>query len=103
MIEELKKMVYAGIGATAVTYEKVESVMEDLVAKGKLSADDARQATDRVIKESKAEFEKSQSAIKDMFESLLNKADVATKKDIQALESRIAALEKQPTDSKKSS
>ena len=37
MLDILKKTILAGIGATVTTKERVESVLEDLVEKGKIS------------------------------------------------------------------
>lgn len=94
MIEELKRTLYAGLGAGAVTYEKVEEVLQDLVAKGKISADEARATANKVVEESKAEFDQSTSAVQKQFEKLLDRASVAKKRDLDAMRQRIDALEK---------
>ena len=44
MIEVIKKAILAGVGAAALTKEKAEEVLGDLVEKGKLSASDAKEA-----------------------------------------------------------
>jgi polyhydroxyalkanoate synthesis regulator phasin len=94
MLEALKKTIYAGIGATVVTTEKLESALQDLVEKGKLSAEEARETAEKISKESKKEFEEAQSSMKSMFEELLEKASVPRKKDIEAINKRLDNLEK---------
>ena len=94
MIEALKKTLYAGIGATVMTAERIEHSLQDLVEKGKLSAEEAREAAKKISKDSKKEFEDAQSSLKDLFNELLEKADVATKDDLKPLRKRIDALEK---------
>ena len=93
MIDALKKTLYAGLGATVVTAEKFESALQELVEKGKLSAEDAKDTARKISEESKKEFEEAQSSLKSMFDELLEKAPVAWKKDLDAIHERLDALE----------
>ncbi|MGC9450748.1 MAG: phasin family protein [Oceanipulchritudo sp.] len=101
MLEALKKTIYAGIGATVVTTEKIESALGELVKKGKLSAEEARETAERISKESRKEFEDAQSSLKSMFEELLEKASVPRRKEIDAVNKRLDNLEKKIGDLKK--
>lgn len=94
MIEELKRTLYAGIGAGVVTYEKLAATLDDLVAKGKLSAAEARETAEALKADSKAEFEKAQSTAQQWMNALLDKAAVARKSEVAALQDRIEQLEK---------
>ncbi len=94
MIDALKRTLYAGIGATVITAEKLESALQDLVDKGKLSADEARQTASRISEESKKEFEEAQSSLKSMFDELLDHAPIVRDKDIAPILERLEALEK---------
>jgi polyhydroxyalkanoate synthesis regulator phasin len=98
MIDALKKTIYAGLGATVVTAEKIESALQELVEKGKLSADEAKDTARKISEESKKEFEEAQSSLNKMFEELLEKSPVAWKKDLDALKERLEALEKKSGD-----
>ena len=55
MIETIKKTVLAGIGAAAVTTEKAEKALNELVEKGKLSANDAKEAAKKIADEGKGD------------------------------------------------
>jgi polyhydroxyalkanoate synthesis regulator phasin len=95
MIETLKHTLYAGLGATVLTAEKIEEGLQDLVKKGRLSAEEAREAADKISDESKKEFKEARKSAESMFEELLEKAGVARQKDVEKLRKRILSLEKE--------
>ena len=94
MIDALKRTLYAGIGATVITAEKIEAALQELVERGRLSAEDARATARKISEESKKEFEEAQSSLKSLFEELLEKSPVVRKKDLEPLCARLDALEK---------
>lgn len=98
MIEMLKKTLLAGVGATVVTAEKVESALSDLVDRGRISADEAKETASKIANESKKEFEEARSSLGELFEDLLEKANVASQRDFAALAARVAALEAKHAD-----
>ena len=98
MIEMLKKTLLAGVGATVVTAEKVESALSDLVDRGRISADEAKETASKIANESKKEFEEARSTLGDLFEEWLEKANVASKRDLDLLEARVAVLEAKHAD-----
>lgn len=93
MIDSLKKTLYAGLGATMVTAEKLESVLQELVDKGKLSAEDARKAVDKVSEESKAEYNEARKSFQDSIDEVLAKAPLVRKKDLEPILKRLDAIE----------
>lgn len=42
MISELKNVILAGIGTAATAYEKTDSFIQDMVAKGKITVEDGK-------------------------------------------------------------
>ena len=102
MIDALKRTLYAGIGATVVTAEKIESALQELVEKGKLSADEAKATAKKISEESKKEFEEAQTSLKDLFDEMLEKSPVLRKRDLDPIRERIDSLEKEVEKLKKS-
>jgi len=102
MIDALKRTFYAGIGATVVTAEKIESSLQELVEKGRLSADEAKATARKISEDSKKEFEEAQSSLKELFEELLEKSPVIRKKDLDPIRERLDSLEKEIQGLKKS-
>lgn len=93
MIDLVKKAMFAGVGAAVVTKEKIESTLQDLVEKGKLSAEEARQMTDKIIAEGEKETEQAKNEASRLFTDLLNRAQVVTQDQLTALEKRVRDLE----------
>ena len=93
MIDSLQKLFLAGIGATATTAEAVKKTLDEMVEKGKISAEEAGEYSQKMMDEGRKEFEKAQHEAQDFFKSLLNKANFATQDDLKALKDQVAALE----------
>lgn len=101
MLETLKHTLYAGLGATVLTAEKIEAELQDLVKKGKLSAEDAREAAEKLSDESKKEYKEARKSLETAFDDMLKNARVASQSDLEKLRKRINALEKQVAELKK--
>lgn len=93
MIDFIKNTFLAGIGATVVTKEMVEEQLNDFVKKGKMSADEAREAAERITDQGKSEFNRSTKQLTDFFEEMLNRGHIVSRSQYEALEQRVAALE----------
>jgi len=98
MIDLLKKTLLAGVGATVITKERLEAALNELVDKGKLTADDVRSAADKIMNEGKTEYEEARHSLQELFDDLLARANVAKNKDLAALRARVEHLEKQVAD-----
>ena len=93
MFDLIKKTFLAGVGATVVTKERVESSLKDLVERGKLSAEDANKVATQIVDDGKREFEDARGKFEGALEDWLTKANFANKRDIAALAARIAVIE----------
>jgi polyhydroxyalkanoate synthesis regulator phasin len=93
MIDAIKKVALAGVGAAVLTAEKIEEVLREWVDKGRLSAEEARALAKRLAEQGKVEFESSSREAQQMFKELLEKAGMGQRDRIDALEKRLLALE----------
>lgn len=90
MFEQLKKLAMIGIGGTALAVEKVSGYVDDLVEQGKLTVDEGKKLTEELIRNKEKEVtEKGREEI----EAILLEMNIAQRKDIEMLESRIDDLE----------
>jgi polyhydroxyalkanoate synthesis regulator phasin len=96
MLETIKKTLLSGLGAAVVTKDKVQASLEDLVRQGKLSAEDARTAADRIVKQGRREFEDASGQLHAKINDLLTHSDRKSQARIEELEARIRALERKP-------
>lgn len=106
MFELIKKSIFAGIGALAMTEEKVQEIIDDFVKKGKLTQQEGKSLVDevqKVIDENKAKLsaivdERVKYILDEL--NLVTKDDLAEmeknfKKDVAMLKKRLTKLEKQ--------
>lgn len=93
MIDAIKKVMLAGVGAAAISTEKAEKVLNEFVEKGKLSANDARDAAKKLADEGKHEFEEASKSLEDRFDSILKKLGKGQTDRIESLETKVAVLE----------
>ncbi len=93
MIDTIKKAILAGVGAAAVTTEKAEKVLSELVEKGKLSAGEAKEAARKIADEGKEEFEAASSSLQAKFDEVLAKIGKGQKERIDALETQVSELQ----------
>lgn len=94
MLDFIKKSILAGVGASAATKERVEATLNEFVAKGRLTASEARQIADKLFAETKEEAQQTRKTFKDYFQQMLHEANVVTTSQIETLEKRIEKLEK---------
>lgn len=90
----LKNLLLAGIGAVAVTYEKAQGIVDELVKKGELAVNqgkDLNEELKRKIDQFKAEKAPvSAETLKDVISGL----NLATKQDIDELKKKIEESER---------
>lgn len=90
MFEQLRKLAMIGIGGTALAVDKLTEYVDDLVKQGKLTVNEGKELTEKLIQSKKAEVsDKSREDI----EKILLDMNIAQRKDIEKLEKRIEELE----------
>ena len=94
-MDELKKVLLAGIGLTAMTYDKAEKFVKELMDKGRLTLDEGKELQSELKRKSQAEAEGFLEQIKEKSQSL----QYATKEDLQRLEGKVDALLEQLSQS----
>lgn len=93
MIEGIQKALLVGVGATVVTLDAVESGLKYLVQRGRLTAEEARQAANRVMEEGRKEASEAGTTLNTRLNRALSKAHLVTLDQYRALEERVALLE----------
>lgn len=104
MLQEAKKLFLAGVGAAAMTYDKSLEVVEQLVARGKLTVEEGKELSEELKKDVKEKAESAKSKAnnkiqemkpltKEDMTEILKSLDFATKSEVEELKTRIAALE----------
>lgn len=89
----MKKMIYFGLGALTLSREKAEKVFSEMVEKGEMNRDEAKQWVDDVIKRGEEEKTEFRTAIRKEIEEIRSEFPLVTKADLAAIEARLAAIE----------
>jgi polyhydroxyalkanoate synthesis regulator phasin len=94
MKDIIEKSINLGLGIAATTKEKVESLVDELIAKGQLEKQEKSKAVTEILdklEKSETEFKKKTSAV---VKEAVNKLDYTTQKDIKELRRIVSNLEK---------
>lgn len=95
MIDLIRKAVLAGIGVAVVTAEKVHEVTHRFVEEGKISTEEAEKLADELAKTGEKQLEEMSGKMSETIRKGLESIELVRKKDFDALQTRVEALEKQ--------
>lgn len=90
-MEELKKLLLTAVGAAAISVEKIDSTVTELIEKGKLSVKEGKELREELLqrkKESEEDLVK-----KDDLNQIIDSLNLAGKRDLELLEERVRRLE----------
>jgi polyhydroxyalkanoate synthesis regulator phasin len=79
----------------ALTHEKSEAIVDELVQRGEARRDESSELVDRLVKRGEEERKALQKMIREETECAMSNLSLATSKDIKALNRKIDALAKQ--------
>ena len=93
MDDVFKKLFYSGIGYVSLTAKKFAETIEELKNSGKISEEEGQRIMDKFAAGSGKAKEEAESNLRSFIESVLTKMEIATRRDLRNLESRISRLE----------
>jgi len=88
-----KKFFYTGIGIAALTKEKFENAIEDLVKDKKLSTDEGKKIMDDFVKNIDGKKDEIEEQMKEFVEKTTKKFKFAKKDEVEELMKRVEELE----------
>jgi poly(hydroxyalkanoate) granule-associated protein len=98
MLDSIHKMFLAGVGLAAMTKDKIDEHIKELVEKGKLTEKEGREMADDMLKKSKQAKEDLEKQVEKLVQQALDTLNVASKEDIEKLIARIEKLEAAKTE-----
>lgn len=96
--DAVERVLYLGLGAVAVSRDRLQPVVDEFVERGRLSAEDGRALVDRVAARSREEFHSLVERVERSAPSAGSGADRELKDmefRLQAVEHRLELLERQ--------
>ena len=93
MVDTLRKLLLAGLGALDMTEEKAKAVFADLTARGEMSEKEAKELIASWSKRAAEQREHLQKDIEQSVHRAMNAMGIARQAEIDALKARINDLE----------
>lgn len=90
-----ERSVLAGIGVLSMTHEKAQKIVDELIQRGEVQKDEAKDWVERLVQRGDEERQSLRKLIHDEVKSSLDELGLATKQDLQDLASKIETLDKQ--------
>ncbi|SFH86508.1 phasin family protein [Pisciglobus halotolerans] len=94
-MNDLKKIILAGIGGATMTVEKLEEAINTLSLKGQISVDEGKALSEELIRKGKGKFKQGDDLSKEEIQEVLMQMNIAQREDIAALEKKVAELNEQ--------
>ena len=91
--EVMKKAIALGLGITAMSKEKAERLVEELVRKGEVKPGESQELLSRLLQRGEEERAELKTMVQEQLRAVLAELRVATKEDVERLEARLSALE----------
>ncbi len=101
LLEAVRKVLLAGIGAVALAQEDIEKFVNRLVERGEIAEKDGKKLVREIMDKRKKEAKKAEDEINKRVETAIEGMKLPSKADIEALSEKIAALSKKIDDLKK--
>jgi polyhydroxyalkanoate synthesis regulator phasin len=89
MSDILKKALSLGLGITAVSREKIQQFVDELVDKGEMAQNESKDVVNRLIARGEEQKNEIKQMVQDQVKKILADLDVATKQDLLNLENKL--------------
>lgn len=93
MNDLLNKAFALGFGLTAMSKEKLETYVNELVNKGENASADAKEWVSKLVQKGEEERSQLSGMIREQMQQVLKEYPLATKEDIERLEMRIQQMQ----------
>lgn len=93
MFESLRKAMLIGLGAAAMSRDKLRQAIDDLVARGEVTTEEGRKLYDELAARAEEERSNWSERITKQLRDMLRNLGLAEASQISALEAKIDALE----------
>jgi polyhydroxyalkanoate synthesis regulator phasin len=102
MFEAFRRMMLATIGAAAIAQDEVEDLVDRLVERGEIAEKDGKKLVREMTEKRKGRATKVEEEFSKQVERVLDRMNIPSKADVEALSQKIMALSKKIDELKKS-
>lgn len=101
ILESLRKVLLASIGMVALTAEEISELVNKLVERGEIAEQEGKKLVSEIKEKRKKTTGQAEDVASTRMREMMDKMDIPTKSDIDALSAKIAALSKKVDELKK--
>jgi poly(hydroxyalkanoate) granule-associated protein len=95
LLEASRKVLLVGIGAFALAQDEIEDFVNRLIERGEIAEKDGRKLVREIMDRRKKTTHEAEEKLGKQVQGILDRLNVPTKADIDALSAKIGALSKQ--------
>lgn len=99
MEETLKNLMYQGLGVIAITKEKMEKSIADLVEKGKMTREEGKKLYEEISAETSKAGKEFKENTKESIREWIEKSGIPSREEFEALRARVEKLENERSSS----
>lgn len=92
-VEYMKKLGLFGIGIYALTEEKIDEYVRELIESGEINREEGKKFVNDLIEKKREQQEELEEKISSKVQETFGKSNLASKEEIKALEDKISKLE----------
>jgi polyhydroxyalkanoate synthesis regulator phasin len=93
MLEDIKKALLAGLGGVVLTRDKLEEWKNRLVREDRMSEKEATKLIDDLVKAGESQWKDLEGSLHDMVKKRFDKMNLADRRELETLRARVDALE----------
>jgi polyhydroxyalkanoate synthesis regulator phasin len=93
MLDEIKKILLAGLGGVVLTKDKLEEWKKRLVKEDKMSEGEAKRLIDELREAGETQWKDIEKSFREMMRKRLDSMDVADQRELEKLRARVDQME----------
>jgi polyhydroxyalkanoate synthesis regulator phasin len=101
ILESLRRVLLASVGVVALTIEEIRELVDKLVERGEIAEQEGIKLVIEIKEKRKKKTDSAEDLASNRMRELMDKMDIPTKSDIDALSAKIATLSKKVDELKK--
>ncbi len=101
ILESLRRVLLASVGVVALTIEEIGELVDKLVERGEIAEQEGKKLVNEIKEKRKKKTEEAEDLASSRMREMMDKMDIPTKSDIDALSAKIATLSKKVDELKK--
>lgn len=92
MFDFFERGFLATVGVLSVSREKIQEIVDQLVARGELDRNEGKQLVERMVKRGQEERETMRGLVRQEVQKVVGELDMVSRKDFQVLNDKLDAL-----------